>query len=256
MCAIKMFYLWWDKQDIVQSLSSQAWGLTIKGIENSIRPSFDKRAAMIADDLIQIVEACQRGTDMSAIRVAVTFAYFGFLRISNLAPPTLHQFDPFKHTTFGDVLLQEQGLLLNIKWTKTRQRTKNAISIPLPALGDSLLCPVRAWLSYNFVLRNAKINQNTPLLLDEQARPLSIPSVRKLFNRAVYNAHLEDRGYTPHSLRRGGATFAYHAGVALDSIKHHGTWRSDAVDSYIFAQPIFTTPVATMFAKLLHNYEL
>ena len=256
-----MFYLWWDKADIVRSMSSKSWACTIKGIVNTIRPSFDKRAAMTLHDLTDIIEVCSRHDDLTPIRVAVTFAFCAFLRISNLAPPTAQTFDKSRHTTFKDVVPQDQGLVIQLKWTKTRQRTRDIISIPLPSLGDTNLCPVRAWRNYNRVLQLKGVTPdlNSPILLstcDNPGRPLALPAVRRLFKKAVYLAHLQDVGYTPHSLRRGGATVAYHAGVPLDAIMRHGTWRSSAVESYLFAQPLFQTPVTTTFAKLLLDYQL
>ena len=218
LAAVKMFYQWWDKSAIVGSLSSPAWALTVKGMLNTIRPSFDKRAAMIIEHLAQIVDVCSVDETMAPMRVALTFGFFAFLRISNLVPPALHQFDVTRHTTFGDVRLHHQGLMLNLKWSKTRQHTKHAISIPLPALGESVLCPVRAWTAYTALLEEQQVTKDTSLLLttsEPKGKPLTIPVVRKLFHKACYEAHLEDAGYTPHSLRRGGATTAYHAGVSI-----------------------------------------
>ena len=254
--AIKALYQWWGKKDIVQSLSTQAWRLTVKGLINTIRPSYDKRAAMNPDDLWTIIETCHwQGSEFTPLVVALTFGFFGFLRISNLAPPTARDFDPAKHTTIGDVLLQNQGLILNLKWTKTRQACRNAISIPLPALGESILCPLKAWLAYMKLLRDLVLPMDAPLLVTEDAKPITIPILRRLFHKACEAAGYEGAGYTPHSLRRGGATFAYHAGVTLEAIKHHGTWRSQAVETYLFAQPLFDTPVATSFQKLLNNFQ-
>lgn len=41
--------------------------------------------------------------------------------------------------------------------------------------------------------------------------------------------------YGMHSLRRGGVTAAWEAGVDLEKIKAHGRWRSDAVRTYMQA---------------------
>ena len=84
---------------------------------------------------------------------------------------------------------------------------------------------------------------------------ITIPALRALFNKALRLAHLLDVGYTPHSLRLGGATFSYHAGVDLQQIKHHGTWKSQAVENYLLGQGAFSTPVSKSFQKLLTNYN-
>ena len=40
-----------------------------------------------------------------------------------------------------------------------------------------------------------------------------------------------------HSFRRSGATLADNLGIDLEEIKHHGTWKSNAVQPYIVADP-------------------
>ena len=259
LSAIRMLYEWWGKGDVVASLTTKAWGLTVKGIMNTIRPSFDKRTAMNSTDLDFLVEACMNDLALTPIRVAATFAYLAFLRISNLAPPTIEAFDKSRHTTFGDILMQNDGLVLNLKWSKTRQRNRHAFSIPIPSLGESTICSMSAWLTYTWTLRDVPINKDTPLLLstvDPVGKPLTIPAVRRLFKKALDDTHLEDVGYTPHSLRRGGATLAYHAGVPIEAIKLHGTWRSEAVEEYLLSEPLFQIPVAQTFAKLLRDYNI
>ena len=101
VAGIKMFYQWWNKMDVVDCLSSQSWSSTSRGIVNTIRPSFDKRAALTLDDLTAIIQACSRHDDLTPIRVAATFGFCAFLRISNLAPPTAQEFDRARHTTFS-----------------------------------------------------------------------------------------------------------------------------------------------------------
>ena len=259
LSALKMLYEWWGKGQVVASLSSNAWSLTVKGIVNTIRPSFDKRTAMTLNDLLFIMEAASESMALTPILGALTFGYMGFLRISNLAPPTLDSFDKTRHTTFGDVLLQKDGLIINLKWSKSRQNSRNAISIPLPTLGDTWICPLRAWIIYTRLLKDVKITKDTPLLLstvEPVGKPLTIPMVRRMFNQAVDDAHLEHVGYTPHSLHQGGATLAYHAGVPIHAIKQHGTWRSEAINEYLFSQPLFDTPVAKTFGKLLIDYQM
>ena len=82
---------------------------------------------------------------------------------------------------------------------------------------------------------------------------VSASMVRAQLRRAAEMAGLSSCQYTPHSWRRGGASFTYTVGVALEHIKHHGTWKSDAVDAYILSAPHFDTPVARAFAGVLRD---
>ena len=258
--AIKALYVWVDNKQAVDILNSAAWQLSIKGIVNTVRPSYNILAAMIPDDLVAMVEAAASSLELAPLMVVLTFGFIGYLRVSNMAPPKASEFDPSRHTTVGDVFLRNEGLVLSLKWSKLRQRTKLPVAIPLPCLGSTLLCPLRAWRSYNNYLTavNITVSPSSPLLLTTQqpaGRPVTIPMIRSMFKTATRLAHVEDAGYTPHSLRRGGATFSYHAGVPISNIKLHGTWRSDAVNNYLASQPLSSSPVAHNFVKLLTNYE-
>ena len=170
--ALRAMYQWVNNQPAVDVLSSSRWQMTIRGICNTIRPSNNVRAAMTPDDLLTILEACTWCDDLMPLTVALTFGFFGYLRISNLAPPTAHEFDQTRHTTVAEVFLRNEGLVLSLKWTKTRQRERNPVAVPLPALGDSPLCPFKAWRVYNNILRlqNTEVTPDTPLLLTTDER--------------------------------------------------------------------------------------
>ena len=60
--------------------------------------------------------------------------------------------------------------------------------------------------------------------------------------------------YFPHSFRRGGATFAYQAGVPERVIQRHGDWRSDAYQRYL-ALPLSTRSLVAdiMATRLVDN---
>ena len=51
--------------------------------------------------------------------------------------------------------------------------------------------------------------------------------------KAMTDIGLEPHGYSSHSFRRGGATYAFHSGVHPNLIKKLGDWHSDAYLEYI-----------------------
>ena len=127
----------------------------------------------------------------------------------------------------------------------------------VPHLGNSLLCPLRAWQLYIASLASVLLPDPTPLLVttaEPIGVPLTIPQFRSVFHRAVALAGLAHCNYTPHSLRRGGATFSYQAGVPITHIKAHGTWLSNAVDGYLRSQPKFTTPALAFSSALIKSH--
>ena len=54
-----------------------------------------------------------------------------------------------------------------------------------------------------------------------------------------------------HDFRRAGATWAFNHGVDMKDIMLHGTWKSDAVWSYIQSIPVAKSPVSATFQQHL-----
>ena len=258
LSSVKTLYLWWHKPHIVKLFKTDTWSLTLRAINNTTRPTTSGRTAVIIQDLLALVGVCSSSVALLPLRVGLTFGFFGFLRVSNLAPQKLSDWDESRHTTWGDVEATEEGVLLTLRWSKSRQHSAHPATLPLPALGSSPLCPLRAWLLYRQSLSKAQLPIYTPLLVstaDPPGVPLTIPQFRSAFHAVCGLAGLAHRAYTPHSLRRGGATLAYQAGVDIAHIKTHATWLSEAVDAYLLSQPKFTTPVAKTFGRLLRHYK-
>ena len=246
--------MWWKKPNIVKLFHSDAWSMTLRGISNSVRPSLLNKSTMSIQDLVLAIKSCSLSLEFLPIKVGILFGFFGFLRVSNLAPLKVSDWDPTRHTTWEDIHASDKGILFKIKWSKTRQHSSDSAVIPLPALGDSPLCPLRAWWLYQAALASCDLQTPTPLLVSTSGSPgapLTISKFRASFHQAMSLAGLSNRGYTPHSLRRGGASFSHQAGVLIPHIKTHGTWRSDAINAYLLSQPKFDTPVAKAFTRLL-----
>ena len=53
---------------------------------NTMRPSFNQRTAIASEHLLAIVQSIIHLPKFNPLRVAITFAYFGYMRISNLTP--------------------------------------------------------------------------------------------------------------------------------------------------------------------------
>ena len=241
---------------VVKDLASPAWTLTVRAISYSAGPQPDNRSALTKENLIWLVAVCNTDPSLVPRRVALVFGFLGYLRISNMAPPTSQFFDPTRHSSWADVRPCEQGLLLDLKWTKTLQAQHGVTTIPLTALIDQRICPVAAWTLYRHMLPGIIPSKTTPLLLTTAppvGKTSSTSTLRAMFHRATQAAGLTDKNYTPHSLRRGGASFCFQAGVPLEHIKKHITWSSQAVNRYLLQHQAFQTPVAQAFRQQLNG---
>ena len=184
------------------------------------------------------------------LKVGLIFGFLGYMRLPNLAPQTAGEFDQSRHTSWNDIVLLKEGIVVKIKWSKTLQSVKEATPVPLPALWGSVVCPRSSWSEYVAALPEVPHAASTPLLFPTVAprrKIITAPKFRAMFNRVVAAAGLCGEGLTPHSLRRGGATASFLSGVPVSHIKAHGTWRSSAIEGYLLQTPRFNTPVAKGF---------
>ena len=200
LSAIKSLFQEWRAASVVKDLTSPAWTLTLRAISYSAGPEPDNRSAITIEDLTRLVAVCNTDPSLVPLRVALVFGFLGYLRISNMTAPTAQSFDPTRHTSWADVRPCEQGLLLDLKWTKTLQAQHGVTTIPLSSLSDQRICPVAAWDLYRHMLPGISPSRTTPLLLTTAppiGKTISASTLRAMFHRATLAAGLSDKNYTP-----------------------------------------------------------
>ena len=57
--------------------------------------------------------------------------------------------------------------------------------------------------------------------------------LRKHFKNILQTLHLDSKNCSFHTFRRSGATLAFNSDISMEAIHRHGTWKSNAVNSYI-----------------------
>ena len=167
------------------------------------------------------------------IKAIVLVGFFGFLRLSNLAPHSKTSFDPSRHLTGSDVFFTQDYVKILLKWSKTLQTRDKAHIITLPKLKDTSICP---WLALKCLFQCYQMSSTTSLFQIHTSSgwaPLIDSIVRKSLADLNVALGLNPHHFTFHSLRRSGATFAFKAHVPIQDIKRHGTWSSECVWSYI-----------------------
>ena len=176
--------------------------------------------------------------------------FYSFLRISNILPHTIRAFDPSRQSARGDVIFSDLGATIVVKWSKTIQKRKDIHTIAIPALGQSIFCPARALRT---LLAETPGHSNSPLFLI--SRPHGMVPLTDSVARKHLKTVLQSLGFQPHikfhDFRRSGATWAFHQGVPLHHIMHHGTWQSDSVWKYIKSTSQATSPVSSAFQRAL-----
>ena len=178
-------------------------------------------------------------------------AFFGFLRLSNIAPHSLSSFDPSHHLCAGDLIFTSTFLKVILKWTKTIQDRNKTHLLTLPRVKGSNLCPYTAC---KLALRLYHPNGNDPLFqfcTNGSWTVLTETRIRKILSKINNNLGFPKNYYTFHSFRRSGATLAYNSQVPVPYIKDHGSWTSDCVWDYIQKDHTNGENIASTFAKLI-----
>ena len=171
----------------------------------------------------------------AALWALFTTAFFSFLRKSNLVAASAFSFNSDQHLAWHDIKFTDSGALLGIKWSKTRQFKEGAHLIPLPRIPNSPLCPVSAIRHYFTLVPAPSVAPFFCLPTDQRPgfTPLTATYFTSSLKRLIVTLGLDAANYSPHSFRRGGATYAYQAGVPEHLIKLRGDWLSDVYQVYL-----------------------
>ena len=177
--------------------------------------------------------------------------FFSFLRLSNVLPHSVASFDHTRQLAHGDVIFGDLGAVLLLKWSKTMQNRKEFAIVSLPDLAGSNLCPI---LALKVMFHRFQGNDNSPVFVILRRKGL-VPltdSVARKHLKDISRALCLDKVLTFHDFRRGGAAWAFSHGVPLEHIMKHGTWKSDAIWTYLFSSVTTSSPVALAFQHALH----
>ena len=212
-----------------------------------------KRNIINVKTLKSMISLCQQFREAVVFKAVILTAFFGFFRLSNIAPHAVAEFDCSRHFTGGDVFFLENEVKLLLKWSKTFQNRDQYKLVALPKLAPSPLCPYQA-LKGIYALYAPGCN--APLFQIRSAsgwQVLTDSRVRKTLSQINKLMGLPSNFYTFHAFRRSGASLDYDADIPVKEIKEHGTWASDCVWRYIQPSQTAGQQVSQKFRKLLHG---
>jgi hypothetical protein len=152
--------------------------------------------------------------------------FFGLLRISEYSNGALQN----RH-----VRVVSEGLVLTVPFSKT---SLHPVEVRLSARDDHL-CPLKAVEHYqSFLLGNTSSESKESKLAffrrdAKSTAPLSKDKFIAKLKGLVKELGLDPTHYAGHSLRRGGCTAMFLAGVPETFIAAHGRWRSLEYRKYL-----------------------
>ena len=203
--------------------------ITLRGMGRLNTHTPNQAPPMTAHYLAEIKKLLDFGKEDDVILWAILLVgFFLLLRKSNLVPDTAMAFNPDKQLKRGDLKFHKDHVKVVLRWTKNNQ-FKQALRFALPRIPGLELCPVDALL-----LLFALVPGNENDLVFKRTSGACF-TYRNLQNHlASLSTQLGlDHKFTSHSLRAGGATNAFLAGVPPEIIKLLGFWKSDCYQQYI-----------------------
>jgi len=171
-------------------------------------------------------------SEQLAAWAAIVVGFHLLLRKSNLVPNTTNSYSQWRDLSRGSFRQSANMLLVKYSWSKTNQYGKQTI-VPL-APNNTMACPV-------FVMETlakaapAPAHKHAFSYMDKQGglRPLTYNQLQFWLKRWVRQIGLNERFYSTHSLRRGGATEAFRSNLPPTAIKMLGDWASECFQEYI-----------------------
>lgn len=168
------------------------------------------------------------------------------LRKSNLVPSTRQSFDAHKQLTTKQVKITKQYVQVTIYWSKTIQFHQRKLTQKMFALKNQL-CPVKA---YNNLFQKIRHHKQGPCFICSDGKPYSYNmlhhDLRKYLKLGGVRKFYK---YSAHSLRRGGLSWGFKAGLSKKYLKSLGDWRSDCFERYLS----FPRDVRSNASKVIKN---
>jgi len=201
-----------------------------RGLTN-VYGQFDKvnpASAITLDEIGRILPRCDLSTFVDARNwCALLFAFYGLLRVGEYCGSARAHRLRVQHVVVGD-----DHIALTVPWSKTDLQP-HVVRI---CARDDLLCPLLALRVYSRFFTSAR-SADDSFFVDSSSsdQPLSPTSFRAWLKRKAALIGLDSGRVSGHSLRRGGTTAMFVAGVPESVIALHGRWRSMCYRRYFAA---------------------
>ena len=237
--------------------------LTLRGLKRILGDSSERKEPITPEMLASAFRAMDFNDNENVAYWALfVLGFFSLLRRSNLVPLCIDYEQATNRMQFlrrGDVTFIQEGVLLSVKCSKTIQFRERLLYVVVPAIPGSVLCPV---LALQKLLSIACMPSSVPLF--------SIPVANgfKVITASRFTAKIKDTvallganpsRFSPHSFRRGGATFAFSSGVPGEAIKLQCDWKSDAYLVYLTPSPVqqlrSLSPAVKCFQSITKQYS-
>lgn len=198
---------------------------------------------------IHQLELCLQSLNLAlpsdqALWGVICLAFFFLLRRSEIASLNKGNFAWFALKAEDIAILDHSGIPtatpsaaasvhIRLVGSKTNQRGEPTQRM-LNRSGHQFVCPVFGALCLLQARRSLPHDIPAAVYLNNEGMPRCVSSANlsKAIQRAAAQSGCNPSSYSAHSLRAGGATHMYRAGVDTLTIQFHGRWASDTFKQY------------------------
>ena len=183
---------------------------------------------VILEQLIRVLPAiCKSGYECQLFKAAFLLAFFGFLRVGELAS-TRNNTDLNRLISVNDVSISGSSLELRIRFSKTDQRG-HSYCIYIEGSRNQELCPVNALSIY----LKSRPSKGGPLFIHFNGQVISSYQFTHVLKEGIKVLGLCPNSFGSHSFRIGAATSVAINGFPEETIKSLGRWKSASFKLYI-----------------------
>ncbi len=191
-----------------------------------------------------------------ALLSCILCAWWGMLRKSNVTDDEV-TCSPSSHClTGGDITVDSSRYMLRVRVgsTKNNQFKERRVEVLLHGHQGHPLDPVAAWERHVRSSELPPTAQAFAFMEAGVAHPLRYGTLRSALKLLFQSLGGAPSAVSSHSLRRGGATFAWHSGVQEILLQAHGDWQSMCYRDYIDAsQEARLTATKRMFQRIVEG---
>jgi integrase len=241
LCGIRHFFL---AAGLEFPSSNPQVRMLLRGVGKRDLPPRQKAPISIA-----LLEECLHDLDFhdpadQALWGVLCLAVFFVLRRSEIVATTATTFRWFALKASDIAVIDSAGtptaepklaaaVCIRLRGSKTNQRG-SPVTRMLTRPGHPNLCPVLGALLLIRARGNLTASIPAAVFLSRAQRPCCVTAARvaQVIQAAARRRGEDPRQFRTHSLRAGGATNMYRAGVDALTIQFHGRWASDAFKLY------------------------
>ena len=139
--ALKFKFQWYSLP--TSSLHSFKLSLLLRSLKINVRRLPRVKGIFDISTLKSICRACDMAPLGQVYKLIFLLAFFAFFRLSNLVPPFPREFDLSRHLCRDDVLLDQQGATIIVKWFKTSQASSQHTLVRFHVWVQVLFAPSR-----------------------------------------------------------------------------------------------------------------